>query len=95
MPSPKENAVSVFNEVMVSLYLYTLLHLTDFFGENNYREEGGYVLVGIIFISVAVNVIKFLILIIKEVKFQCKLRRLRRAQKAPQDKLNSDILDIH
>ena len=34
MPSPKENAFSVFNEFMVSLYLYTLIHLTDFFGEN-------------------------------------------------------------
>jgi hypothetical protein len=38
MPSPVENKVSLFNEVMVSLYLYTLLHLTDFFGVNNYRE---------------------------------------------------------
>jgi hypothetical protein len=38
MPSPVENKVSFFNEVMVSLYLYTLMHLTDFFGVNNYRE---------------------------------------------------------
>jgi len=68
MPSPIENNVSVFNEVMVSLYLYTLLHLTDFFGNNNYREEGGYVLVGIIFVSVTVNLIKFFALIIREIK---------------------------
>ena len=53
---------------MVSLYLYTLLHLTDFFGNNNYREEGGYVLVGIIFVSVTVNLIKFFALIIREIK---------------------------
>jgi hypothetical protein len=68
MPSPIENNVSVFNEVMVSLYLYTLLHLTDFFGNNIYRQEGGYVLVGIIFVSVSVNLIKFFALIIREIK---------------------------
>jgi hypothetical protein len=38
MPSPVENKISVFNEVMVSLYLYTLMYLTDFFGVNHYRE---------------------------------------------------------
>jgi hypothetical protein len=30
MPSPIENRFSVFNEFMVSLYLYTLMDLTDF-----------------------------------------------------------------
>ena len=68
MPSPNENKASVFNEFMVSLYLYTVLHLTDFFGENHYREEVGEVLVGIIFVSVAVNLIKFFALIIREIK---------------------------
>ena len=68
MPSSKENNASVFNELMVSFYLYTLLHLTDFFGDNNYREEAGYVLVGIIFVSVSVNLIKFFTLIIREIK---------------------------
>lgn len=38
MPSPIENRFSVFNEVMVSLYLYTLLNLTDFFGDNHHRD---------------------------------------------------------
>ncbi len=69
MPSPIENKVSVFNEFMVSLYLYTLIHLTDFFGDNDYREDAGYVLVGIIFVSVAVNLMKFFALIIREIKF--------------------------
>jgi hypothetical protein len=69
MPSPIENRFSVFNEMMVSLYLYTLMHLTDFFGDNKYREEGGYVLVGIIFVSVAVNLIKFFALITREIRF--------------------------
>jgi hypothetical protein len=38
MPSPVENKILFFNEVMVSLYLYTLMYLTDFFGVNHYRE---------------------------------------------------------
>ena len=65
MPSKFENKASVFNEIMVSLYLYTLMHLTDFFGDNYYREDAGYILVGIIFVSVAVNLIKFFSLIIR------------------------------
>ena len=48
MPTPIENKLSVFNELMVSFYLYTLMCLTDFFGDNEHREEAGYVLVGII-----------------------------------------------
>ena len=67
MPSSLENRYSVFNEIMVSLYLYTLMHLTDFFGINNYREEAGYVLVAIVFISVVVNFFKFFTMIGSEV----------------------------
>lgn len=36
-----ENTISIFIEVMVSMYLYILLTLTDFWGENDFREEGG------------------------------------------------------
>jgi hypothetical protein len=68
MPSPFDNRASIFNELMVSLYLYTLMHLTDFFGDNYYREVSGYILVGIIFVSVAVNLIKFLALVIREIR---------------------------
>jgi hypothetical protein len=75
MPSPIENKLSVFNELMVSFYLYTLMHLTDFFGENNHREEAGYVLVGVISLSVAVNLIKFFTLIGREIRRQIRLRR--------------------
>jgi hypothetical protein len=36
-------------------------------------------------VSVAVNLIKFFTLIIREIKFQCRLRQLRRAKKGPKD----------
>ena len=68
MPTLTENYVSIFNECMVSLYLYTLMHLTDFFGDNNFRAEAGYVLVGIIFLSVVVNLTKFFTLIIRKLR---------------------------
>ncbi len=75
MPSPIENKVSVFNEVMVSLYLYTLMDLTDFFGENKHREEAGYILVSIILLSVLINFIKFFVLVFREARLLIKKRR--------------------
>ena len=74
MPSPIENRFSVFNEVMVSLFLYTLLDLTDFLGDNNHREETGYVLVAIIFVSVASNFLKFFVLVLRELRLLIRKR---------------------
>lgn len=34
-----DNKISLFNEVMVSVYLYVLMMLTDYLGENEYRSE--------------------------------------------------------
>jgi hypothetical protein len=81
MPTQNENKLSVFNEFMVSLYLYTLINLTDFFGENKYREESGYVLVGIIFLSVLVNILKFVSLISIEIISKYKEWRREKAKK--------------
>jgi hypothetical protein len=47
-------------EVSVSIYLYVLLSLTDFMGENTLREELGWVLTILTGIIVAVNVSIFL-----------------------------------
>jgi hypothetical protein len=43
-------------EVSVSIYLYVLLSLTDFMGENTMREELGWVLTILTGTIVAVNV---------------------------------------
>ena len=84
MPSPIENRFSVFTEVMVSLYLYTLLNLTDFFGDNHHRDEAGYVLVAIIFASVAANFIKFFTLVLREIRLLI-LKRWKKVKKDNQD----------
>lgn len=83
---------------MVSLYLYTLLNLTDFFGENHHRDEAGYVLVAIIFASVASNFIKFFAQVIWETRLLI-LKRWKKVKIDNQDgeggKTNpkSDLVD--
>jgi hypothetical protein len=47
-------------EVSVSIYLYVLLLLTDFMGENKFREEIGWILVIITGSVVAINVLVFI-----------------------------------
>lgn len=61
MENPLDNHVSFFNEFMVTLYLYTLMALTDFSSETmNYREECGWLLVSTVMASTGVNIAKFL-----------------------------------
>ena len=61
-----DNKMSIFNEIMVSVYLYFTISLTDFFGEMIYREEVGFCLLGTIFITVLVNVLKTALVVIKD-----------------------------
>ncbi len=67
---------------MVSLYLYQMLILTDFMGENTLREEIGWSLLGTVFLSAIINMIKFTINVYKVMRPRCKRRctRKRRAE---------------
>jgi hypothetical protein len=53
---------------MVSAYLYVLLLLTDFWGENKFRETVGECLVGVVSISIIVNIAKLIYNILKGIK---------------------------
>jgi hypothetical protein len=71
-----DNHMLLFNEVMVSIYLYLLLCLTDFMGENDTRNLIGYALLFEVVFTVLVNLLKFLIVfdwcrIIKKIKRKC------------------------
>ena len=55
------NRMLLFNEIMVSIYLYLLLCLTDFMGENDSRDFIGWALVQLVAFTVLVNLVKFLI----------------------------------
>ena len=51
----------LFNEIMVSIYLYNLLCLTDFMIDHDYRDLIGWALLVLVVFTVLVNLVKFLI----------------------------------
>ncbi len=55
-----ENFISIFNEIMVSIYLIVSTSLTGHQGPNPKQAECGMALVAIILLTFAVNLIKFL-----------------------------------
>ena len=71
-----ENRISLFNELMISFYLYVLLSLTDFNTENPQRELCGLLLVITILMSAFVGFCKFFFLIGRAVCEQFRRKRL-------------------
>ena len=53
----------LFNEIMVSIYMYLLICLTDFMGEHDYRDFIGWVLLLLVVFTVLVNLVKYLIVL--------------------------------
>ena len=75
---PIENRLALFNELMVSSYLYLLILLSEFNHENAFREEAGWGLLAVIFLSCFVNLGKFLFKVIVEAKRVCRRRLAQR-----------------
>jgi hypothetical protein len=71
-----ENLIAVFIEVMVSFYLYVLLTLTDYWGENPFREQGGTGLVSVVGLSVFVNFAKLAYNFTRETKEYLRKKRI-------------------
>jgi hypothetical protein len=65
---PLDNKFSLFNDIMVTIYLYVLLALG--LSDLN-REILGFALLGIVFLSILVNILKTVVM------FIIKFRRLR------------------
>jgi hypothetical protein len=63
---------------MVSAYLNVLMLLTDYMGENNYREQQGTALVAIIITNVLLNFLKFFYSLSKATMRYCRKRKLMR-----------------
>jgi hypothetical protein len=79
--STLENKMTLFNEIMVSVYLYILMILTDFFAETNpFREDCGWALVMTLLTTFSVNFIKFLVLLPQNMrtKMPCKKKKTKR-----------------
>ena len=57
-----EYSLTLFNELMVSLYLTLMLLLTDFHGRNPFRDEVGWALFSVVVFTISVNLINAAIL---------------------------------
>ena len=80
MQSTLENNMTLFNEIMVSVYLYVLMILTDFFAETNPCRDGcGWALVMTLLTTFSVNFIKFLVLLVQNMrsKMPCKKKKTK------------------
>jgi hypothetical protein len=60
MPKPSENKFALIVETSVSIYLYIMLGLTDYMGENLVRDNLGWFLAIIVVSVVLVNVLTLL-----------------------------------
>ena len=72
-----DNKVSVFNEVMVSCYLYFLIVLTDFNESNPFRIQIGFSLLATVFISILVNLLKTLLLVFGQVIRRNRIKKAK------------------
>jgi hypothetical protein len=50
--------MAFFNELCVSLYLYLMICLTDFQGENPFRDALSYSVLGLVILTVSANLLK-------------------------------------
>jgi hypothetical protein len=61
---------------MVSCYLYVLLTLTDYWGDNPFREQAGTGLVAVVGLSVFVNFAKLAYNFTREIKEYIRKKRI-------------------
>jgi hypothetical protein len=60
LPSASDNKMIFFSELLVSLYLYLLLSLTDYNMNIEVRNECGLAMLSIVLIGFIVNILSFL-----------------------------------
>jgi hypothetical protein len=63
----------LFNEAIISLYLYTMFTLCD--PQNTIREQTGYMLISIIVVNVVSNFALLILKIYVSIKCKCRLPR--------------------
>ena len=92
-----DNQMQLFNEIMVSIYLYLLLCLTDFMGEHEVRDKIAWALLSTVVFTVLVNFLKFLIVcdwtfLIRKINKRC-LKHKKYEMKNQDTKKNLDKFD--
>jgi len=78
---PLDQKISFFNEMAVSIYLYLMLCLTDFHGDNSMRDDIGLFLLFLVIFIIGINVIKSMFIYGKFLKN--KLTQLYKAKISP------------
>jgi hypothetical protein len=74
LESKFENNMLLFNELMVSIYLYVLISITDFNDDADLFENCGIALLTIVMIAFAVNFIKFLFFFLRDLYRKIKAK---------------------
>jgi hypothetical protein len=86
-----ENEIGIFNEVMVCIYLYSMITLTDYNHKNSKREESSTFLAFIVLLSAGMNFLKFLVLLSKALCRKTYLLYLRKRAKANASKQSHEV----
>lgn len=73
MLQSSENWMALFNEFMVSIYLYVSITLTGA-SANPFYNNCGTALMGVIILTAAANLLYFLIMAIKTIARSCKAK---------------------
>ncbi|TNV86205.1 hypothetical protein FGO68_gene1499 [Halteria grandinella] len=74
---PLEYRMSLFNEVMASVYLYGLFTLTDYMGRNEVKEECGLGLLGVVMFTIMANVLKVVYQVGQVIKVKIQAKKAR------------------
>jgi Kef-type K+ transport system membrane component KefB len=73
-----ENKMLLFNELMVTIYLYVLISLTDYNDDADLFDNCGIALLTIVLIAFAVNFIKFLYFLLQDAYKRLKAKCYKR-----------------
>ena len=85
--------MALFNELMVSVYLYLMMSLTDFQGETFVRSEIGYVLLLLVILTALVNFFKALWFAVIGLKCTKKmLYKIKRRQTSVNHQTSSSVI---
>jgi hypothetical protein len=94
-----DNNMLLFNEIMVAIYLYQLLCITDFMVENGKRDIIAWALLSTVVSAVVVNLVKFLLVcdwcfISRKIKKKCLKHKKYEKENEDNKKSHEELNDL-
>lgn len=77
MKEKSENYMSLINEVIVTIYLYTLISITDFNPNIESKSLSSLILLCVVFIAFGLNLLMVVVISIR----QCWINRFKKSRK--------------